>query len=230
MNQLEERKPVFFGSLNNRICYKPQFDILDGCILPDFLQDANEKDKIKVIKKYGSMFYNKYKKVCRLANVKIWSSRKKYKKNIINQFHGKSKMRLKQLKRTVLKTVKNPRYDKKDKKLLIGCCLHSIQDYSAHSFVSDLEEFKKSKWTNQNDIILTYHSDWTVMGKGKKAVAERKRIHSCYKDNPKMDFKFIASGGIWIEKDTYLNNTRYHQAVINSKDFLKLTNNELKWN
>ena len=65
----------------------------------------------------------------------------------------------------------------KDKKMLmLGVTLHSIQDFYAHSYVSDLADFKDNKKTfkKRSNKIQAYHHDWVadwgiiVVNKGTK--------------------------------------------------------------
>ena len=83
--------------------------------------------------------------------------------------------------------------NKKVNAVMIGCALHSIQDYYAHSYVSDLVDYKKNRlkylaakkklnpYREENDPYQKqniYHSDWEKEKRNKK-------IHEEKKDNPR---------------------------------------------
>lgn len=85
---------------------------------------------------------------------------------------------------------------KRKKFLAIGVVLHSIQDYYAHSYISDLQDFKGKKLSEKmksSRAELIYHTDWLVYDvylknkKGKEGKAVRDKIHSKFKDNPYYD-------------------------------------------
>ena len=124
--------------------------LLDGSILPDYLQ-ATKKNK----KKYAGIFDKEYKKYStkKLLKTTLWNeeNKEKYK----NKFHGKSKERLDNLMEEAKINLLCAGH-KQEKRLLIGCILHSIQDYSAHSYVSDLEEFKSNLWKRNYKFKFNY--------------------------------------------------------------------------
>lgn len=200
-------------------------ELLKGCVLPDFLQ-AGKKDK----KTYKELYKKRYRAFSskKLLGIRLWAkkggSEKKGKKetrdSIQNTFHGKSKIRLNKLKQRAETAIRNPEHkeNRLDKYLLIGCVLHSIQDYSAHSYISDLEAFKGSAPYREVPVeVRIYHMDWDIYMRKKNALLfdknkkrngkkntkkksekkkneidslkkERDGIHSKTKDNEKMTF------------------------------------------
>lgn len=134
--------------------------------------------------------------------------------------HGKNSKKLKKLKRLLLKKLpKNIFNIKNEAYFMIGCVLHSIQDFSAHSFVSDLEKFKKKKNSSITNVVeLAYHSDWTITKK-----KDRKEEHKKYKDNPYMDYVFRDIYGEWKKRTKRSENSRYRKAINDTEEFLKKT-------
>ncbi len=137
--------------------------LLDGSILPDYLQ-ATKKNK----KKYADIFDKEYKEYStkKLLGIRLWNrdNKDKYK----NIFHGKSKKRLKNLKKRAYPN------------LLLGCVLHLIQDYSAHSYYGDLDKFKKYLEKHHKALKgkkkRVYHMDWFYDKKRKKLILIKKYI------------------------------------------------------
>ena len=190
--------------------------LLEGSIYPDFLNEepeeqinfGGESSNTRV-----SSYYKKYKN----TKNKVKKIKKKYKINLKNKnmLHGKNTKRLKKLKKLLLKKLPKNIFNMKNEAFfMVGCVLHSIQDFSAHSFVSDLEQFRKKRnRANLNKIELAYHSDW----------AKRKNIdwkkHKKYKDNPYMDFSI--QDGEWDKKTKRSENSRYRKAIGDTEEFLK---------
>ena len=190
--------------------------LLEGSIYPDFLNEepeeqinfGGESSNTRV-----SSYYKKYKN----TKNKVKKIKKKYKINMKNKnmLHGKNTKRLKKLKKLLLKKLPKNIFNMKNEAFfMVGCVLHSIQDFSAHSFVSDLEQFRKKRnRANLNKIELAYHSDW----------AKRKNIdwkkHKKYKDNPYMDFSI--QDGEWDKKTKRSENSRYRKAIGDTEEFLK---------
>lgn len=214
--------------------------MIDGSILPDLLNSEekkifgaskSERERIKrtkftikkleradkewkhLKKKLSSKYYKKYykkykKKKWKILGVDISKD---------NMLHGKSKGKLKELQDKAVNKIRNVSYKKQTEAfLLLGCVLHSIQDYLAHSYVSDLAVFKKKKGDSKSAVELNYHSDWTISGK-----EARKQMHKNYKDNPYMDFIFGNIYGDWKKVDSIHKNKRYVKAVTDTKIFLQ---------
>lgn len=200
--------------------------LLEGSIYPDFLNaKLGKRTKFgdKSSKKKFSSYYKKYKNIKK----KVEKIKEKYKINLKNDnmLHGKNTKKLKKLKKLLLKKLpKNIFNIKNEAFFVIGCVLHSIQDFSAHSFVSDLEKFKKKKSSVTSNIELTYHSDWTITNKDKnKEKEERGTMHSDYKDNPYMDFVVQDVYGVWKKKTKRSDNSRYKKAIRDTEKYLKKT-------
>ena len=193
--------------------------LLEGSIYPDFLNEepeeqinfGGESSNTRV-----SSYYKKYKN----TKNKVKKIKKKYKINLKNKnmLHGKNTKRLKKLKKLLLKRLpKNIFSMKNEAFFMVGCVLHSIQDFSAHSFVSDLEQFRKKRNSaNLNRIELAYHSDWK-----KKNKKDRKKEHKKYKDNPYMDFSI--QDGTWDDTTKRSDNSRYKKAIRDTEKYLKKT-------
>lgn len=207
-------------------------ELLKGCVLPDFLQaDKKKKTYTELYKKRYRAFSSK-----KLLGIRLWAKKggsgkkgkKETRESIQNTFHGKSKIRLNNLKQRAETAIRNPEHkeQKLDKYLLIGCVLHAIQDYSAHSYVYDLETFKVrntigSPYRELPVEVKIYHKDWDIYMRKKSALknqkkggklspeelkaldSEREKIHRETKDNPKMNFTNAASnpyggfGSLW---------------------------------
>ena len=204
--------------------------ILDGSILPDYLKKKpNKKNK-----------WNTKGKI--IANIRT-------KKKILgmnlkdeNTFHGKNKKKLENLKDDAEERFKK-KGSKKEKLILLGCVLHSIQDYQAHSFKGDLEivkkNFEKGNYAYLPEVLV-YNKDWlqyylSIQGarqEGKievndskyiKKIKETKRKeHHNFKDNPYMDFVKCKNMELWMwaEVSSPSSNGRYIQARKDSVGYL----------
>lgn len=172
-------------------------------------------------KSYKEKYRKKYKKY---RNGKIF---KRYNLKNKNTFHGKSKIKLSILtERASYELETDFTVDKKEKILFLGCVLHSIQDYSAHSYGGDLETFKKGlnknhgkvDYNNYNQEECEYHRDWLTKEKKK-----RKKLHKKYKDNPKQDFTYNHNPGVWEwkEVESKWKNQRYIDALNNSVSYIR---------
>ena len=196
--------------------------ILDGSILPDYIGD-------NIPEGYDWKIEENLKKKTVILN-----------QNITNDviFHGKNSAKLEKLKKAALKKFKKKK-PKKEKLILLGCVLHSIQDYRAHSFMGDLESIKKN-FKKGNYVyepgVLVYNKDWLeyyLSTKNSKVDAEsldnnREEEHREYKDNPFMDF--VKSPNIdlwkWNEVNSPSRNGRYVRARNDSVRYLRKA---LKW-
>ena len=112
----------------------------------------------------------------------------------------------------------------KERYLLLGCVLHSIQDYSAHSYYGDLEKFKKYLQKHhkapKDQKKRVFHADW-YYNKKKKDIDNNSRFHTQTKDDPYMDV--VGSHGVWVWQDvgSEKNNKRYVKSVRDSIIYLK---------
>ena len=234
-------------------------ELLKGCILPDFLQAGKKKKTYKELNKKRYRAFSSKK----LLGIRLWAKKggsgkkgkKETRESIQNTFHGKSKVRLTNLKERVETAIRNPEHkeQKLDKYLLIGCVLHSIQDYSAHSYVYDLEDFKVrnasgSPYLNLPMEVRIYHKDWDIYMRKKDALKygeegkklspkeleyldeERDTNHRKTKDNPKMNYTYVASNPYsnfgfslswhWEKVDSVEKNDRYVDARKKSIEYL----------
>ena len=143
-----------------------------------------------------------------------------------NMFHGKNAKKLKKLKKIGVKKL-SKRYLSGNKYIFLGCILHSIQDYFAHSYVLDLEKYKKNaleyadhpkKYQKYN----SYHSDWSPYdGVEGRNVTDHQRN----KDNPDMNYERVTdknkkSYWKWVDVKTREKNKRYVKAIKESKKYI----------
>ena len=143
-----------------------------------------------------------------------------------NMFHGKNEKKLKKLKKIGVKKL-SKRYLSGNKYIFLGCILHSIQDYFAHSYVLDLEKYKKNaleyadhpkKYQKYN----SYHSDWSPYdGVEGRNVTDHQRN----KDNPDMNYERVTdknkkSYWKWVDVKTREKNKRYVKAIKESKKYI----------
>ena len=143
-----------------------------------------------------------------------------------NMFHGKNAKKLKKLKKIGVKKL-SKRYLSGNKYIFLGCILHSIQDYFAHSYVLDLEKYKKNaleyadhpkKYQKYN----SYHSDWSPYdGVEGRNVTDHQRN----KDNPDMNYEMLTdknkkSYWKWVDVKTREKNKRYVKAIKESKKYI----------
>ncbi len=189
--------------------------ILDGVILPDYLQDKKKESK------YGKEYHKKYKKYLtkKLCDISLYA---KGKKSIKNALHGKSKREMKALRKRILKKVKKYGLCSKTY-LLIGCYLHSVQDYSAHSYCEavkhvDLEKYKSTKNKNKySDIVNSFHIDWADP-------ENHDYWHKLYKDNPSAVFTINVRTRKYQWRmlvDSKEKNPRCEKAIDDSVKFIK---------
>ena len=179
-------------------------DIKIGCVLPD---------KVK----------NGYIVSPEIAETYEMFSREK-------GYHGMNKKKLNIIKKSTLCKI-NTLYMMGMQKecnreyVRLGATLHAIQDYCAHSFVSEADSYKKmykkeklkNKKVKISKMKRKYHSDYKIKQKnGKKYVGINMDVHSHYKDSKKWDFV----NGNW-KKSNYKNNSRIKKAKEDSVNFIK---------
>lgn len=202
--------------------YSKYESILEGAILPDFLADVKKGKKAKLLKKkYGEDYYKKYsRRYTEKDLITFYSNRRDNMgiANITNTFHGKKKSRLKALKKGALKKIKGKRYNTKSF-LILGCVLHSIQDYQAHSYVCDLETYKKTKDKSKfSEKENAFHIDW---GDEKE---NHQKVHQDTKDNPDTVFAFSPRKGVWEWRpkfDSKEPNEQYTASITESAKYMK---------
>lgn len=180
--------------------------------------DKKKKNELKRLKKkarskYYKKYYEKYKeKKWTILEVDISKD---------NMLHGKSTVKLKKLKNKAVNQIKNVSYKKQAEAfLLLGCVLHSIQDYPAHSIEEvDLETFKRSsqaKKKSYSQKVRKFHSDW----KGTKRNID---VHKKTKDDPNVIFSYNYQTKKWEWRSKVHSaevNPRYEKAVNDSKEYL----------
>ena len=200
-----------FGSVNYE-------SIVEGAILPDFLSDVKKGEEFAK-KKYGEDYYRKYRRKYKEKDLgKIYAKNKSKKTitDIKNTFHGKSMVKLKKLKKAVKNKIRKS-YNV-DAFTILGCVLHSIQDYQAHSFASDLETYKKIKdKTKFSQKINEFHKDW-ITGVGND------KLHHKTKDNPNAIFSYNRRRKKWEWRgkfDSKEVNERYKASIRESYKYLK---------
>lgn len=177
-------KAAYASYKNNKFKKDKYYDaLLQGSVLPDFLKA--KKDKKKDYKSLNKKKYRKYLKDP-LLDIPLWSKDKEEQERIENTFHGKNKIRVNILQQKAKNAIVKPSHkeQKWEKYLLIGCVLHTIQDYSAHSYVGDLETFKGSapyKQISQKDRI--YHMEWDTYFSEKYKIDNNTKLNKDEKDN-----------------------------------------------
>ena len=109
--------------------------------------------------KYGKEYHKSYRKYIKkkLLKEKIWN---------YDKYNGKIKLEKDKFsKKKFLNKFRGP-YEKWEKYLLLGCVVHSIQDYQAHSLdEADTKTFRDTKNPEKNfsQEALVFHSDWMAM-------------------------------------------------------------------
>lgn len=215
---------MIFGSGMGFFCtYTNEITLLDGCIYPDYIEAKKslnregKKKKIDKLNRFYKHINGFYKLYCRktLLGQDLWDD---------NRLHGKNKWKLNALKNGGKRSFKCAGH-KKEKILLLGCILHSIQDYQAHSYVSDLEEYKKklekNKGANMDEKERAFHSDWTHEN-GK--IVSNGDEHKKNKDNPYRTFEYNNKKGKWKWRNVSKEkNPRYIEARNQSITYLKDT-------
>ena len=199
-------------------CSMMQNIIMDGVILPDYLQSKHKKS-------YGQQYIHTYKKYLnkKLCGITLYVKGKKGER-IKDKLHGKSKNKMLKFRDTVLKKIKKYGLCKKTY-LLIGCYLHSVQDYSAHSYCAavknvDLAKYKATSKTERkkySDAVNGFHKDWEDKD-------NQEKLHKEFKDNPSAVFdKNIRTGKYqWrMLFDSKEKNPRCEKAINDSIVFLR---------
>lgn len=211
--------------------------LLYGSVLPDYRELKKKRNvvlnkELKLTIPVSSSIYG----VCHGKNIKLGGYTIKRKSNAL---HGKSAKRTRKLVRTAEKMYKKITVNQDKKMLMLGVALHSIQDFYAHSYVSDLEDFKKNKKNlrKRSAKIQVYHRDWVAGWYKIKVPSDRKNDygdekylnredeHAFFKDNPYIDFVEIKGldTGNWSQKlsSKYMNK-RYKDALSDSTSFLRI--------
>ena len=172
-------------------------------------------------------------KLCHGKNIKLGGYSIKTNSKYL---HGKNAKKTRKLVKKAEIMYNDIYVGKEQKILMLGVTLHSIQDFYAHSYVSDLENFKKNKknFRKRSIKIQVYHHDWVTewckikippnrkdnyAGRGKKYL-DRRIEHVVYKDDPYRDFDEI---GNWSEKTLPSKhmNKRYRDALSDTTSFLR---------
>ena len=153
------------------------------------------------------------------------------------KWHGRKRSFLNTLKKKARKQKLNKKLGnltKKQAKIkksrLLGCVLHSIEDWYAHSYILGTYDYKKkfAKY-NTNSKEAIFHIDWIrIKNKnGKKIIKNDKEKypkldnqtkHSYYKDNPKQDFNISAKK--WVSS-RYKSNKRIKKAITECKKYIE---------
>ncbi len=223
--------------------------ILDGTLLPDFVNAENQKP-YKTVYKGNYKQYKKYETEQLLGySLKIQESEKneKGKKNkkgkeisYVNAkitksiFHGKNQKDVENLKGEAKVKVASADRNKEEtrvKSLFLGCVLHSIQDYSAHSYVSDLDAFKAAEGRGVfTQKERAFHKDWVTYYRVKnksgkdEAYEAQGKVHKKTKDNPYSQFVQNKKGKwYWKKRNGTKKNERYKDAFTKTKSYLKET-------
>ncbi len=152
--------------------------ILDGSVLPDYIFERKKQKKSvydSIKNKYGLEYHKSYRKYIKkkLLKEKIWD---------YDKYNGKTKSGQKKFSsKKFLNKFQGP-YKKWEKYLLLGCVVHSIQDYQAHSLEEvDTKTFRDTKNPEKkfSQEALVFHSDWMAMKMDLKKIyikkAQRKR-------------------------------------------------------
>ncbi len=131
-------------------------------------------------------------------------------------WHGKSRKGLDELKSDVRKTFiveKNTKKTNKNKYILLGCILHSIEDYYAHSYYVDILEYKKNPEAYRDTMVEEYHKDqrYGVLNKLDRSM----EMHREMKDNEDKDFRY----GKWVDCN-YSTNTRIIKAIDEANKYI----------
>ena len=217
--------------------------ILDGVLLPDFV-NSNKQNSYKNV--YGSEFddYKKYRTklifgyLLKNSKKKVQSYRDDYITDTL--FHGKSYAEVDNLKgdaKVELAKADIGGGNTDERNLFIGCVLHSIQDYYAHSYVGDLQTFKNTKNKRVfSQKMKAYHKDWleypSLKEESEEYTEARNNIHKNTKDNPYSRFGKIEKKGKkkwgWKKKDGTKKNKRYKEAKKATRKFLGETIFDLK--
>ena len=151
------------------------------------------------------------------------------------QWHGRSKKLLKDLKKSAKRNKLNKKLNKtakkakKQKSRLLGCVLHSIEDWYAHSYILGTLDYKRDFINYKtNSKEAKFHIDWIRVKKnGKKIIKKDPKIypyldnkskHSYYKDNPAQDFNISKKK--W-ENSSYESNKRIKKAIKECKEYIK---------
>ena len=144
-------------------------------------------------------------------------------------FHGKSRMELFALVNWSKTRIRKELCNKKKKFLAIGVVLHSIQDFYAHSYISDLQSYKNKSLKlkiHSTQAERLYHFDWLIYDilnerKNEQAKDIRKKFHTGYKDDPYYDvFRVGSFSMFWVKRDSWKSNSRYNEAVYASAKYL----------
>lgn len=218
--------------------------ILDGTILPDFVRSGSPGIYQSVYgNKKGDLYkgYEKYKTKKLMKYSLFIAGNKKKDEKVNNIFHGKSEKALEDLKKEAKKEIAaadKSKTDAGEKSLFLGCVLHSIQDYYAHSYKGDLQEFKDKKGKGVSQEKIQFNIDWVKypykVHESKKYKKKRRNLHTKTKDNPYSEFGLNEEGKWdWIstkepteeelendKKNSIKKNERYEAAYCATVSYL----------
>lgn len=173
--------------------------ILEGSILPDYVQAGKKRSKyqFRYIKHYTQ--YDKGK----ICGFNMLGKKGK------DTFHGKCMKYLVDLRNRAMNQFGKSRHRENENHIFLGCVLHAIQDYRAHSYITELKAYKDRLKTKkgyqaasaeEKAMVEEFHKDWEYSNtKNGKKVNRNKKIHKNNKDNPYMNCVNQNGEWKWIE-------------------------------
>ncbi len=212
-----------------------QLLLLEASVLPDYTQAKKPwKYEFRHIKEYA-----------RYRNGKICGYNMLGKKGK-DTFHGKCRKYLHDLRNRAINEFGRARMNVDENYIFLGCVLHAIQDYPAHSYISELKAYKDKLKRDkgykaskeEKDMVTAYHEDWNYKMvetkkrengkvKMKGVVKYNKKIHKRNKDNPYKDIVYNDGKWDWVTVNYHKNN-RYIDAVNSSKHYIRRAAKVLK--
>ncbi len=139
-------------------------------------------------------------------------------------WHGKKKLnQVRAFSKKVKKKIKNSS-NKKGRSILLGCILHSLEDWYAHSYGGSVNEYKNNPNKYAADSAMAkFHIDKERKTNEKGEVVKLVHLdteHSKWNDSVKKDFD--KKKGDWDKKDkNFDNNKRIRGAINEAKKFLR---------
>lgn len=235
---------AYFQQTVHDFFYKRYMTILEGSILPDYVQDVDDdkkdnkkkdsKKKKKKKKKASHYRFGYIKNYNQYINGKICGFNMLGKKGR-DTFHGKCMKYLVDLRNRAMNQFGKSRQHENENYIFLGCVLHAIQDYRAHSYITQLKAYKdklerEKGYENASEaeraMVETFHKDWKYNKKKGKAKRTPK-THKDNKDNPYMNCVNQNGQWVWV-KVNLKNNPRYTNAVNSSRCYIKRAQKILK--
>ena len=183
--------------------------------------------KVKKLKKSNRYIYKKIIHGCTYPD-RVRKTNKKVLNMLLNDkkthgdWHGKKKLKqVRVFSKKVMKKI-NKSKNKKGRSILLGCILHSLEDWYAHSYGGSINEYRKNpnKYSDQSTMAL-FHIDKKRVKNSQGKVVKLENLKTKHRDNNDNEEKdFNKKTKEWKDSDFNINK-RIKGAIKETVNLLK---------